>query len=122
MNDFSIGVATRYVEGESDPGAQRFVFAYTITISNEGGIPAQLLNRHWVITDGNGEVKEVEGPGVVGKQPLIEPGQSFRYTSGCVLPTPVGTMHGEYEFRREDDSRFHVPIPAFSLVLPSMIH
>lgn len=122
MSDIVIEVETRYVERESDPAQKRFVFAYTITITNAGDAPAQLLNRHWYITDGNGEVREVQGPGVVGKQPRIVASQSFRYTSAAILPTPVGTMHGEYEFQRDDGAIFRVPIPAFALVLPSMVH
>jgi ApaG protein len=122
LSDIVIEVETRYVERESDPAQKRFVFAYTITITNSGDAPAQLLNRHWYITDGNGEVREVQGPGVVGKQPRIVPTQSFRYTSAAILPTPVGTMHGEYEFQRDDGATFFVPIPAFALVLPSMVH
>ena len=122
MSDIVIEVETRYVERESDPAQKRFVFAYTITITNAGDAPAQLLNRHWYITDGNGEVREVQGPGVVGKQPRIVPAQAFRYTSAAILPTPVGTMHGEYEFQRDDGVTFFSPIPAFALVLPSMVH
>ena len=118
----NIEVETRYVERESDPAQKRFVFAYTITVTNVGAAPAQLLNRHWFVTDGNGEVKEVQGAGVVGKQPRIVPTQAFRYTSAVILPTPVGTMHGEYEFQRDDGERFFAPIPAFALVLPTMVH
>lgn len=122
MSDITIEVETRYIGRESDPDQRRFVFAYTITITNAGAAPAQLLNRHWWITDGNGHVEEVEGPGVVGKQPRIPPGQAFRYTSGCILTTPVGTMHGHYEFQRDDGERFLAQIPAFALVLPTMVH
>lgn len=122
MSDIQIEVETRYVERESDPASKRFVFAYTITITNGSDSAAQLLNRHWFVTDGNGEVKEVQGPGVVGKQPRIIPTQAFRYTSAAILPTPVGTMHGEYEFQRDDGELFAVPIPAFALVLPTMVH
>ena len=122
MSEIRIEVETRYVERESEPANKRFVFAYTITITNDGDSAAQLLNRHWLVTDGNGEVKEVQGPGVVGKQPRIVPTQAFRYTSAAILPTPVGTMHGEYEFQRDDGERFFVPIEAFALVLPAMVH
>jgi ApaG protein len=122
VSDFEVRVETQYVERESDPAAHRYVFAYTITISNHGDRAAQLLNRHWWITDGHGVVREVEGPGVVGLQPRIPPEQSFRYTSGAVLETPVGAMHGHYEFQRDDGERFLVPIPLFSLNLPSMVH
>jgi len=121
-NGFEVAVETRYVERESEPDSGRYVFAYTITISNHGDAPGQLLNRHWWITDGQGEVEEVEGPGVVGQQPRIPPGQAFRYTSAAVLGTPVGAMHGSYEFQRDDGSRFEVPIPAFSLRISSMVH
>ena len=111
-----------FVEKESDPDSGRYVFAYTITISNHGDTPGQLLNRHWYISDGAGDVQEVQGPGVVGKQPRLEPGEAFRYTSAAVLTTPVGSMHGSYEFRRDDDGRFEVAIPAFTLAVPSAIH
>ena len=122
MSDISIEVETRYVERESDPAAQRYVFAYTITVANQGAAAAQLLNRHWCVTDGNGEGEEIDGPGVVGQQPRIIPGQAFRYTSAAVLPTPVGTMHGHYEFQFDDGERFLAPIAAFSFVLPAMVH
>jgi ApaG protein len=122
LSEIRIETETRYIERESDPAQQRFVFAYTITMTNDGDAPAKLLNRHWYITDGNGEVKEVQGAGVIGKQPRIVPTQAFRYTSAAILPTPVGTMHGEYEFQRDDGMTFRVPIPAFVLVLPSMVH
>jgi len=122
LSDIRIEVETHYVERESDPLQKRFVFAYTITVTNEGDTAAQLLNRHWFITDGNGEIKEVQGAGVVGKQPRIIPSQAFRYTSAAILPTPVGTMHGEYEFQRDEGELFLVPIPAFTLVLPTMVH
>jgi len=122
VSDIIIDVETQYIAGESDPGQQRFVFAYTITVTNESDRAAQLLNRYWRITDGNGEEKEVEGPGVVGKQPRIIPTQAFRYTSGAVLPTPVGTMEGHYEFQHDDGERFLVPIAAFTLAVPTMVH
>jgi len=117
-----IGVETRYVERESEPEQGRYVFAYTITVANCGAASAQLLDRHWWITDAQGEVEEVEGPGVVGQQPRIPPGQAFRYTSAAVISTPVGAMHGSYGFQRDDGSRFQVPIPAFSLCIPSLVH
>ena len=122
MSGISIDVETRYVERESDPAQQRFVFAYTITITNDSDSAAQLLNRHWWVTDGNGDVKEVQGSGVVGKQPRIVPSQAFRYTSAAILPTPVGSMRGSYEFQRDDGDLFEVPIPAFAFVLPTMVH
>lgn len=120
--EFLVEVESRYVQRESDPTRDRFVFAYTITITNDGETAGQLLNRHWWVTDGQGDVQEVEGPGVVGQQPRIPPGESFRYTSAALLKTPVGAMHGFYEFQRDDGERFDVDIPAFSLSVPSMIH
>jgi ApaG protein len=121
MSDgFNIDVEVRYIERESDPEADRYVFAYTITISNRSDRSAQLMNRYWRITNAEGRAQEVEGPGVVGKQPVIEPGQSFRYTSAAVLETPVGSMEGHYEFSGDED--FIVPIPAFSLSLPKLVH
>jgi ApaG protein len=122
VSGIEIEVETQYVEKESDPVAERYLFAYTITISNRGERAGQLLNRHWIITNGQGETREVEGPGVVGKQPRLEPGEQFRYTSGAVIETPVGTMHGSYEFQRDDGSRFQVPIGAFALMVPNMVH
>jgi ApaG protein len=119
-DDFRIEVEVRYIDRESDPDKRRYVFAYTITIANHGSAAAQLLNRYWRITDADGEVREVAGPGVVGRQPLIEPGHAFRYTSAAILETPVGSMEGHYEFRGEGD--FRVPIPAFSLSLPNVVH
>ena len=115
-------VETRYLEEDSSVAENRFVFAYTITIENRGEAPAQLLNRHWVITDGEGGVQEVRGEGVVGQQPSIPPNRGFRYTSGCVLTTPVGTMQGEYEFVGTDGVSFDVPIPVFTLSVPNLVH
>jgi ApaG protein len=122
MSDFAIEVQSRYVEKESDPAADRYVFAYTITIRNEGDAAGQLLNRHWWVTDGQGDVQEVQGPGVVGQQPRIPPGESFRYTSAALISTPVGAMHGCYEFCRDGGELFDVTIPAFSLCIPSLVH
>lgn len=119
---FHIRVEPRYIEKESDPEANRYVFAYTITISNVGMKPAQLLNRHWIITNGDGERQEVRGKGVVGEQPRIPPGESFRYTSAAVLETAVGSMHGSYEFEGDEGNVFDVPIPAFSLSVPNVVH
>jgi len=119
-DDFHINVEVRYIERESDPGTNRYVFAYTITITNRGATSAQLMNRYWRITDADGKVEEVAGPGVVGKQPVIEPGEAFRYTSAAILETPVGSMEGHYEFHGE--SEFLVPIPAFSLSQPNVVH
>ena len=121
-SEFEIQVEVRYIERESDPDASRFVFAYTITITNVGAEAAQLLNRYWRITDAEGQVEEVEGPGVVGKQPRIPPEQSFRYTSAAILQTPVGSMEGHYEFQRDNGETFLVPISPFSLSQPNVVH
>jgi ApaG protein len=112
-----IHVKADFLEQESDPGAERFVFAYTITIRNAGNVPARLLNRHWIITDGNGKVEEVRGKGVVGKQPYLKPGEQFRYTSGTMIGTPVGSMHGSYDMLADDGTRFDAAIAPFSLAM-----
>lgn len=117
-----IDVETSYLGEQSDPHEPRYVFAYTITIRNEGGLTAQLLTRHWIITDANGEVKEVRGDGVVGEQPRLEPGQGFRYSSGAVLETPVGTMQGSYQMIDEAGERFDAQIPLFRLAMPGIVH
>ena len=105
-----VDVATSYVEEQSSPTEGRFVFAYTITIRNEGKAPARLLTRHWVITDANGKVQEVAGEGVVGEQPYLLPGQGFRYSSGAILETPVGAMQGHYRMVDDDGEQFNAPI------------
>jgi ApaG protein len=115
---FRITVSTQYVPNQSAPQARRYVFAYTIRIANEGSLTAQLKSRHWVITDGNGKVEEVRGPGVVGQQPLLRPGEHFEYTSGCVLETPRGTMRGTYQMRTNDGRAFDATIAPFDLLLP----
>jgi len=117
-----IDVETLYLKEQSLPSENRYVFAYTITIRNEGQSAAKLLARHWVITDGEGEVQEVRGSGVIGEQPHLEPGESFRYTSGTVLATPVGSMHGSYEMIDDGGERFDAQIPAFTLSRPHMLH
>lgn len=119
---FAVRVRTQFIASESDPQAPRFVFAYTITIANGGHEPAQLLNRRWLITDGDGVEEEVRGPGVVGNQPRIAPGEAFRYTSACVLTTAVGTMEGHYEFQSGSGEMFDVPIQRFSLEVPNVVH
>ena len=111
-----------YVADQSDPSKDQYVFAYTITISNTGSIPAQLISRHWIITDANGKVLEVKGLGVVGQQPLLKPGESFEYTSGTHLETAVGTMHGTYQMIAEDGRQFDAPIPSFTLSVPRVLH
>ena len=118
----TITTETRFIDKESNAEQSRFVFAYTIVIENSGTRAAKLLNRHWHITDAQGEVQEVQGPGVVGQQPRLEVGESFRYTSAAVLTTPVGSMHGHYEFVDDDGNRFLTPIPAFSLSVPNLVH
>ena len=118
----SIDVETTYLDDQSEPREQRYVFAYTITIRNEGEVPAKLLTRHWIITDANGNVKEMRGEGVVGEQPYLKPGQGFRYSSGAVLETPVGTMQGSYQMIADDGAQFDAPIAAFRLAMPGMLH
>lgn len=118
----NINVATNYVDEQSDPETGRYVFAYTITISNEGNVAARLLSRHWVITDGNGKVQEVSGDGVVGEQPHLNPGEEFRYSSGAVLETPVGSMQGRYRMQADNGTDFDAPIPAFTLAVPGLLH
>jgi ApaG protein len=113
-----VTVQSLYLADQSSPHDDRYVFAYTVAITNEGGIPAQLRTRHWVITDGRGGIEEVRGDGVVGEQPRLGPGETFQYTSGCVLTTPVGTMHGSYRMMRDDGLAFDVTIAPFSLASP----
>jgi ApaG protein len=123
-NDFeiSIEVATDYVDDQSEPDVGRYVFAYTITISNKGNVPAKLLSRHWLITDANGKVQEVRGDGVVGEQPHLNPGEKFRYSSGAVLETPVGAMQGSYRMKADNGISFDAPIPPFTLAVPGVLH
>jgi ApaG protein len=110
------------VPDQSDEGNGRFVLAYTITIRNTGNVPAQLISRHWIITDANGQVQEVRGLGVVGAQPLLKPGESFEYTSGTAIATAVGTMRGSYQMVAEDGMQFEAPIPEFTLAVPRVLH
>ena len=119
---FAIDVATRYLDEQSEPEQDRYVFAYTIHIRNNGSVPARLLGRHWVITDANGHVQEVTGEGVVGEQPWLRPGEDFSYTSGAVLETHLGTMQGRYEMLADDGTRFDAPIPRFTLCVPRTLH
>ena len=112
----------RYLNEQSDPARNRFAFAYTITIRNTGTLAAQLLDRHWIITDGNGKVQEVRGEGVIGEQPVIEPGASHTYTSGCLLETPVGSMQGSYGMRRVDGVQFRAPVRVFRLARPNALN
>ena len=120
--ELRIQVATQYVDDQSEPDIDRYVFAYTITIENLSNIPAQLLSRHWLITDANGKVQEVSGDGVVGEQPKLDPGETFRYSSGAILETPVGAMQGSYKMQADDGIDFDAPIPPFTLAVPGVLH
>jgi ApaG protein len=120
--EFSIHVETAFVPEQSDEAQNRYVFSYTITITNTGSVAAQLISRHWIITDANNEVQEVRGLGVVGVQPLLQPNEHFQYTSGTVLATPIGTMRGSYHMTAEDGTQFDSPIPAFVLTIPRVLH
>ena len=118
----SVSTQTQYLAEQSDEAAGRYVFAYTINIRNTGSVPAQLISRHWVITDARNRVQEVRGLGVVGAQPLLKPGESFEYTSGTAIATPVGTMRGSYQMVAEDGTQFEAPIPEFTLSVPRILH
>lgn len=118
----NISVETTYLDNQSDPDSQRFVFSYRITITNQNETPVQLLDRQWLITDGNQHIQEVNGEGVVGEQPLIEPNASYTYTSGTVLATSVGSMQGHYGMTTESGTLFKAPIPAFTLARPNALH
>src|SRR5579872_1766765 len=120
-NKITVDVETSYVDEQSDPNEGRYVFSYTITIRNEGEVPAKLLTRHWIITDANGKVEEVRGDGVVGEQPHLKPGQGFRYSSGAVLETPVGVMQGSYQMVTDEGMQFDAPIAAFRLAMPGIV-
>ena len=117
-----VTVQVRYLPAQSEEADNRFVFAYTITVSNEGDQTVKLISRHWIITDANHHVQEVKGKGVVGEQPTINPGQSFEYTSGTVLATQVGTMSGSYQMALENGTEFSVSIPQFVLSVPRVLH
>ncbi len=119
---FQVSTQITYVESESKPDQNYFFFAYKINIQNLGNKPAQLISRHWIITDALGHIEEVRGPGVVGLQPKINPGSSFEYESACPLPTSSGTMRGEYQFATEDGDTFIVPITEFYLIAPQALH
>ena len=118
----SVSAQTQYLADQSDEASGRFVFAYTITIRNTGSVPAQLISRHWIITDGRNQVQEVRGLGVVGAQPLLKPGERFEYTSGTAIATPVGTMRGSYQMVAEDGTQFEAAIPEFTLSVPRVLH
>ena len=120
--NINVDVDTLYIESESSPANSQYVFAYTITITNDGTEAAKLMTRHWVITDANGHVEEVHGDGVVGEQPYLKPGEGFQYTSGAVLKTPVGTMSGSYQMVTDIGSNFDAEIPEFILASPRTLH
>ncbi|QBF28815.1 Co2+/Mg2+ efflux protein ApaG [Pseudomonas tructae] len=117
-----VSVVTRYLKEQSDPENDRFAFAYTITVKNNGSVPAKLMSRHWLITNGDGHVEEVKGAGVIGQQPLIDPGQSHTYSSGAVISTKVGAMQGSYQMFAEDGKRFDAVIAPFRLAVPGALH
>ena len=121
-DSIEIKTACRFIPEQSDVEAERYVFAYHITIRNTGRVSAQLMSRHWIITDAEGAVQEVKGAGVVGQQPVLQPGQQFEYTSGCTIATPVGTMQGSYQLVAEDGTRFDAMVPEFTLAMPRTLH
>lgn len=121
-NKILIEVYPRYIEDQSRPSANKYAFAYTIKITNTGTTAAKLLSRHWLITDANGKVEEVRGPGVIGKTPYLKPGEAFTYTSGALIETPVGVMQGEYAMRSDTGENFDALIPQFTLLIPRTLH
>jgi len=120
--DVAVSSQTQYLAEQSDEANGRYVFAYTMTIRNAGSVAAQLISRHWIITDSQGLVQEVRGLGVVGAQPLLQPGETYEYTSGASIATPVGTMRGTYQMVAEDGTRFEAEIPQFTLSVPRILH
>lgn len=120
--EITVSARSTYVPDQSDEANGRYVFAYTITITNTGTVPAQLVSRHWIITDALNSVQEVRGLGVVGEQPFLRPTESFEYTSGTAIATPVGTMRGSYQMMAEDGMRFDAPIAEFTLSVPRVLH
>jgi ApaG protein len=120
--EFSVSAVPHYLAEQSSPDDDHYFFAYTVTIRNTGQVAGQLISRHWIITDGDGQVHEVRGDGVVGEQPVLEPGQTFEYTSGCPLTTPVGSMKGSYQCIAADGTKFEAPIPEFVLSVPRTLH
>ena len=120
--EFTVTVVPRFMASQSDPDNDEYVFAYTVTVRNTGDITAKLVSRHWIISDANQNVEHVRGEGVVGEQPVLKPGEAFEYTSGCPLPTPVGTMRGTYQCVAEDGTRFDAEIPEFVLSVPRALH
>lgn len=122
QESIEVTAVSRFIEEQSDLEADRYVFAYHITIRNVGRVTAQLISRHWIIADAEGTVQEVQGAGVIGQQPVLQPGQSFEYTSGCTIATPVGTMKGSYQMVAEDGTPFDADIPEFTLAMPRTLH
>jgi len=122
--DYSIKVVvdSQYIEAESNPEANRYVFAYTVQITNDGGMGAKLISRHWIITDANNRTQEVKGKGVIGEQPYLKPGESFEYTSGTMMETPVGSMQGSYQMVSNDEHHFDAIIEPFTLALPKILN
>jgi ApaG protein len=120
--NIQVSVRSSYLDEQSDPNDNRYVFAYTVTIANEGDVPAKLVSRHWVITDSDNRIQEVRGKGVVGEQPRLSPGERFEYTSGTVIGTPVGTMSGSYRMVADDGTSFDAEIPRFTLSIPRTLH
>ena len=118
----SVEVQPAYIEEQSNPDMAHYVFSYTVTIVNDGNLPARLLTRHWVITDADGETQEVKGDGVVGEQPYLKPGEGFQYTSGTLMKTPMGSMQGSYQMLADDGIKFDATIPEFYLVVPNTMH
>lgn len=121
-HDIRVEAKTTYIDESSNPDKDRYVFAYTITIRNEGSEAATLLGRHWLITDSNGRIQEVRGEGVVGEQPYLKPGEEYEYTSGAMLDTPVGAMRGSYQMIDDQGERFEAPISSFTLSIPRTLH
>ena len=121
-HEITVAARATFVPEQSDPDRGRYVFGYTVTITNTGTVAAQLISRHWIITDAAGKVQEVRGQGVIGEQPLLRPGQSFEYTSGTMIATPVGTMRGSYQMIAQDGEQFDAPIPEFTLSMPRVLH
>jgi ApaG protein len=120
--EFSVSVRPQFVPEHSSPDEDKFLFAYTVTIRNTGDVTAQLISRHWIITDAHDKVEEVQGLGVVGEQPVLQPGEAFEYTSGCPIATPVGSMRGSYQCVAADGTRFEAAIPEFLLSMPRTLH
>jgi ApaG protein len=121
-NKIIVEATPYFIDAQSFPNEGRYVFAYTIAITNAGAVPAKLMSRHWLITDSNGKIQEVRGDGVIGEQPYLKPGETFRYTSGAMIETPVGTMQGTYTLRTDDGDYFNAPIPQFTLSIPRTLH